>query len=236
MDDQNVVVVSQKDTENFWDKRFKKDWGEGKNPDPRFLSFIEKYHKEIGPKVLDIASGEGRHLIPMAEFGYKMTGLELSKVGIEVTKQKLKDSGLKVELVKGSFREMPFELEFFDTVFSTQAFNRNDWKGAKKTFSETARVLKKDGLFFLRVKSNSIPFDKNRGEITTLINEPIDPDFPIQDRGVTFSKEREIEKGIPSKEIIHAYSLSELRSLGRKYGLVIIELPLDKKREGEKGQ
>jgi len=232
----DTTKKDEEDTKNHWEGIFGKEGGYEKEPEPKLVAFEEKFKNEIGPKVLDVASGIGRHLVYMAGKGYKMTGLELTENGIKVANDKLKEKGLEAELVNGSFREMPFEKESFDTIYSTNAINRNDWQGAKKTFSNISRVLKDGGIFFLMVRSSSKPAESGRpNEKITIVNEPIDNDLPIEDKGVTFIKERTNEDGTTTKELIHAYSLEELTKLGNKYGLEIIEEPIDEARDGGKG-
>lgn len=198
----------------LWDKKLKKGWGEGKQPERRFLEFIEKYKSEIGPNILDIGSGEGRQLMPLTNAGYNVTGFDYSKEGLEKTKKKQAKEKTDANLVRGNFHDLPFKDNVYDTVISIQAMQHNNWQGAEAAFSEAARVLKPGGLFFLRVNS-----EKNARQG----NETI-----IKDKGVTWSRD---EDGSPG--IHHSFSFKELKELADKYNLDIEPGAIDEKRAGD---
>ncbi len=52
-------------------------------------------------RVLDIACGTGPHLARLAERGYQMTGLDLSRRNIQFLRERLADKGLGAELIVG---------------------------------------------------------------------------------------------------------------------------------------
>ncbi|MDI6778511.1 MAG: class I SAM-dependent methyltransferase [Patescibacteria group bacterium] len=208
---------------NFWENKFKKGWGEGKRPDQRLLEFIEKHGDEIGPRILDIGSGGGRNLVPLAIPGREMTGLELTEKGLMMTKNKLREEGRRAELVRGDFHNLPFSNGAFDTVISVQTMMHTDWNGVEAAFAEACRVLKPNGLFFLRVKSDAAALRPEE----KLANDS---------RG---KSTKEITAG---GEIVlhHLFNLEELRDLAEKNNLEIVGEPRDEKKivDGiiEKGQ
>jgi len=202
------------DSGEIWEKKFKKGWGEAKRPEPHLLEFFEKYKDEIGPKILDIGSGEGRHLIPFAKAGYDLTGLELTEKGIEITQNKQNQEKTKAKLVRGNFHNLPFKDNVYDTVISTQAMQHNIWRGAEAAFAEAARVLKPNGLFFLRVNS-----DKNA------IPESAEM---IKDKGQTWVRDEEGKSGVH-----HSFSLDEFEELANKFNLEIEPGYVDEKKAGD---
>ncbi|MBT4277150.1 class I SAM-dependent methyltransferase [Candidatus Falkowbacteria bacterium] len=207
---QSDVAITRKD----WENRYQKSWGGGR--DFVFEDFLKKYKTKLGPKILDIGSGEGRHMLQLAQAGFNVVGLELTKTGIETANKKLKARKLHANLVLGDAHDLPFVNQYFDSVVSIQVFQFNDWKGAELCFSETNRVLKKKGLFFLRVKS-------------TTAKVPAVNKLVKNDRGATYRT--------PEGNKAHFFTAKELFCLGKKNGLKIIQEPIDltpnKKEQGQ---
>jgi SAM-dependent methyltransferase len=203
-----------------WDERHEKGWTESKDgPEPRFLEFIEKHKDEIGPRILDIGSGGGRHLIPLRQMGYEVTGLEISPKGLKENKYRLEETGLAedgqgINLVRGSFKRLPFNNESFDTAMSIQVLHNNDWPGAVQAFKEAARVLKPGGLFFIRVRS--------------VMNKPKEGEVIVDDeRGRTWITAEPGEGG--ATETMHDFTLEELQDLAKENDLEIIDEPVDER-------
>lgn len=209
-----------------WDERHKIGWGIDESggerkPESRVIEFFETQKGKI-ETVLDIACGNGRHVVPLAQMGFKVSGVDFSSAGLEKTKEKLETKNLSAILKEGNFHSLPFSNESFEATLSTNAINRNDWAGAKVTFKEIARVLKPDGVFYLRVRSLSKTIYKPDEEVK-VIEEPEDPEFNIKNHGITFSK----RKDNLEEPKMHAYSDEELVALGEYAGLEVIRKPVD---------
>jgi len=200
----------------FWEQKHIDGWGEGRAPEKRLLEFVEKYRDQMGTKLIDLGSGKGRHIIPLAEAGFDVTGVELTRGGIEESRKQLEEANLEAELVQGDYHDLKFDAESFDSAISVQSFQFNDWEGAEKSFSEVSRVLKPGGLFFLRVRS---------------LNRAI-PDSAefIDDTGVTFSVKTD-----QGEAIYHNFSLEEIQELAEKNNMEIIEEPFEEGRILEDG-
>jgi SAM-dependent methyltransferase len=66
---------------------------------------FKRYARRPVRRVLDIACGTGPHLVRLAERGYRMTGLDLSRRNIEFLGERLADKGLSGELVVGDMTD-----------------------------------------------------------------------------------------------------------------------------------
>ena len=111
-------------------------------PDEEFL--IKKYFKP-GDSVLDLACGMGRTTLLLHEMGYKVRGVDLSDVFIEITKRRLPYLDLRVgsydhiEEPDASFSNILISLNGIDLAFpATQRL---------QALRECARVLKPGGIF-----------------------------------------------------------------------------------------
>ena len=200
----NKKLNNSEITKKDWEIRYRKGWGGGR--DYVFEDFLKKYKSKLGNKILDVGSGEGRHVLKLAKEGFDVVGLELTKTGTETAYKKLKRQKLNAFLVLGDSHNLPFIDEYFDSVISIQVFQFNNWTGAKSCFSEVGRVLKKRGLFFLRVKSTAAKVPKEN----ILIKN---------DKGATYKT--------PKGNIAHFYTLKELESLGKKNNMKILDEPID---------
>ena len=65
-----------------------------------------------GGKILDMGAGTGRLSIPLAEKGYQVTAVEISKEMCAVLKEKAKKAGVKIQIVnKDMTADLKFEVE-----------------------------------------------------------------------------------------------------------------------------
>lgn len=203
----------------YWENEFTEGWKNGYKPNPQLLDFLRHYQGEIGPEILDIGSGDGRHLVLMSGMGYRLTGLELTGSGISATRCRLLDRHLDARLEQGDFHRLPFSDQQFDTVVSIQALHYNNWEGAIQSFSEASRVLKTNGLFFFRARS-----EKGHWRIT---------DQKIEGQGINRLEKRGEKKFVV---MVHDYTRPELDFLAMKHGLEIVGNPIDEDSDGRPGQ
>ncbi|MFW6227725.1 MAG: class I SAM-dependent methyltransferase, partial [Bacteroidota bacterium] len=111
---------------------------------------------ELSPedKILDLACGQGRHVLELARRGYKnLFGLDRSHYLINKAKQINAAEGLPVTFREGDARKLPFPTDNFDVVMilgnSFGYFERID--DDIKILKEVLRVLKPNGKFLLDV-------------------------------------------------------------------------------------
>ena len=101
-----------------------------------------------GVHVLDLGAGFGgtaRYLVK--RYGCRVTALNISEAENERNRRMNREQGVadRIEVVDGSFEELPFEDERFDVVWSQDAFlHSSDRAGVLR---EASRVLASDGEF-----------------------------------------------------------------------------------------
>lgn len=81
------------------------------------LSAVELAEIQPGAEVLDCPCGFGRHAIPLAEAGYLVTGLDRSETLLAEAVRRRGDAE-RPKLVRGDYRELPFEDGSFDAVLN----------------------------------------------------------------------------------------------------------------------
>lgn len=115
-------------------------------------------------RVLDVGSGTGGPAIHIAAAtGCRMTGVEITEVGVEVSRRLLDEAGLgdRVAFVQGDGMAMPFEDASFDAVISMNVMNVFEDKVA--LFREVRRLLRPGGRWaFL---SGTFDFDEGDDDI-----------------------------------------------------------------------
>jgi len=136
-----------------WDKIFKK-YGKvftGTQEDiPKIAKIFKKYDVK---KILDLGCGTGRHIIYFAKSGFDVYGVDISKEGINITKERLKKEKLQANLKIGSiYEKLPYKDSLFDAVISTNVVHHEKIKNIRKAIREIERVLKPKGLIFITVR------------------------------------------------------------------------------------
>lgn len=98
-----------------------------------------------GAEILDSPCGFGRHSIPLADAGYRVTGIDRSSTQLAEAKRRAGEREWP-RFLEADYRELPFEEASFDTVLNL--FSSLGYRGEDETrlvFSELRRVLRPDG-------------------------------------------------------------------------------------------
>jgi SAM-dependent methyltransferase len=96
-------------------------------------------------EILDAPGGFGRHSIPLAEAGFRVTSLDRSAVQQDEGRRRAGDAEWP-RFVRADFRELPFDVGSFDAVlclFSSIGYRGED--ADRQTFGEFLRVLRPAG-------------------------------------------------------------------------------------------
>jgi SAM-dependent methyltransferase len=80
--------------------------------DPAFLAAqlacLERAFSGVSGPLLDAGCGTGRHLVPLAERGYRVIGVDVSPAMLGVARASLTETGLASSLVRGDLCSLPF--------------------------------------------------------------------------------------------------------------------------------
>jgi len=114
--------------------------------DVEFL--IERLGLQPGMRVLDLCCGQGRHAIPLAMRGLKVTGQDLSPELIAHSERAARTAGVSLELVRRDMREIPWTAEFDAIVNLYTAFGYfEDDRDNFRVLEGVAGALKPGGRF-----------------------------------------------------------------------------------------
>ncbi len=107
-----------------------------------------------GDTLLDLACGQGRHLIELKSRGnYNLYGIDRSRYLIQRAKNKSKKKGLPIHFKEGDARKLPYPTDTFDFVTnlgnSFGYFETPD--DDRKVLKEVLRVLKPGGVFLMEI-------------------------------------------------------------------------------------
>ena len=116
--------------------------------------FIKPYLARLpaGARVLDGGCGAGEWTIALSREGFETTGLDISQALIS----RLQERFPKQRFVRGDLRDLPFEADSFDALFSWGAFEHFEI-GLAPCLAEACRVLKPGGWLFV-----TVPFANRR--------------------------------------------------------------------------
>ncbi len=96
---------------------------EGRHYDQRYkvitedIPFWIRRAEEFGDPILELAIGTGRVAIPLAENGFKVTGLDLSESMMLMGKRKAEQAGVEIEWIKSDIRNFHLGRKFSLIIF-----------------------------------------------------------------------------------------------------------------------
>ncbi|EAK0492680.1 class I SAM-dependent methyltransferase, partial [Campylobacter upsaliensis] len=141
---------------SFWEQIFsKKEWG--KYPSESVIRFIARnfYNAKDRNKIsiLELGLGTGANLWFCAREGFKVSGIEWSKTGVERFKTRLKDENLSTQIAQleiGDYLEKldNFKDESFDAWLDSYSLAYNDIEKTKQIIEKAVKKLKVGGKFF----------------------------------------------------------------------------------------
>jgi 2-polyprenyl-3-methyl-5-hydroxy-6-metoxy-1,4-benzoquinol methylase len=98
-------------------------------------------------KILDMGCGDGALTYLVAREGYDVTGIDNSKEGIEIAKNKFIEYHLEPKFILSDVIDTELETEKYDVIFSSDVIEH--LVVPEKIVAEAHRLLKSDGTFIL---------------------------------------------------------------------------------------
>ncbi|HVF69596.1 MAG TPA: class I SAM-dependent methyltransferase [Xanthomonadales bacterium] len=139
-DVKKIVETYNKTAEHYAKSR------QGKEPKEELAKFI-KLVKPHG-KVLDVGCAAGRDSRILKDAGFDVTGMDLSEELLKIAKTQNPD----VEFILTDMRILPFGKNFFDGIWACAVLHHLDKAEMASTVQEFKRVLKTNGILFIKTK------------------------------------------------------------------------------------
>jgi len=194
----------------FWDERAAR-WRPEGQPHSFFTDFLKEHRQELGTEALDIGCGRGIYVIPLAEQGFNVHGVDISENMLKRTEAEAEKLGLQdnVHLANANTRQLPFGNESMDFAISFGVLHFNDWKGINESLNEINRVLRPGQYFMLQVRSaNDTERERTKIEDTPGGFIAVSPNDPQQIK-------------------IHYFTREGLINLAQQHGFDIVQGPTE---------
>jgi len=176
-----------------WDQILLRKEYHPEGPDGIVVDLISILARRRAERVLDLGCGAGRHVMYLAESGFKTYGADVSDTGLRLTKKRLESRKMEAEIIKSDMKSIPYIQSCFDAVVCVQTIYHQTLKGIQETVSEIHRTLKEGGLLLANFHSKrSSKYGKG-----------------IEVEEDTFMQENGPEKGV----LHHFFDENELRKL-----------------------
>ena len=122
-----------------WNERFKrKEFALGKEPNP----FLKKYiHLLPKGKALDIASGEGRNAVLLAQQGFEVDAVDISGKGLKKAQKLAREQGVKIKTFLVDLDQYQIEKERYDLIANFYFLKRRFIPKIKKGIKKGGKVI-----------------------------------------------------------------------------------------------
>ncbi|MFX1281551.1 MAG: class I SAM-dependent methyltransferase [Promethearchaeota archaeon] len=129
-----------------------------------FLWYIRS--NSIGNRILDCgAGGSDPKLAFFKENGFEVYGIDISEDQIKGAIEYSERNNVKLNIIKGDMRKIPYNSDFFDYIYSYNSIFHLSKKDSGIAVIEMHRVLKKNGLCYLNFLSVDDKWSKEGDEI-----------------------------------------------------------------------
>ncbi len=189
-----------------WDSLYKEKGIVQKEPSKRVIEAVDFFKKEGLERILDLGCGTGRHTIYLLKQGFQVYGCDSSESALKISSEILTE----IDFRQCDMTSLPYKDCFFDGVLCNFVIEHGKVENIKKAISEMDRILRKEGVLFLRVPSTKHPEYLTGREIepNTKINiDSIDGDMPHH--YFTEEEMREFFKGYEIIKLHHFEGASE---------------------------
>lgn len=120
-------------------------WDTGISP-PELFEFIKNHQPG---RAIDIGCGTGTNVITLATAGWNVTGVDFAPRAIKLAKQKIKQSGIRAELLVGDATRLNGVSGPFDLALDLGCFHGLSKEDRMKYLDQLDRILAPSGFWLL---------------------------------------------------------------------------------------
>lgn len=131
-------------------------WNAG-GPDEDLVRLVSSGRIPVG-QALEIGVGPGHDAVYLIQQGFHVISIDISPSAITLARANASAQGLFAFFQQGDIRAIPVEDGFIDFAHDRGCFHVLDTQDQPQAVNEIARVLRKKGLFLLRVFSDKEPY------------------------------------------------------------------------------
>lgn len=140
-----------------YDERYQRVYEAGarlwrsEKPTKELLDFLVSPFAPKSGKVIEFGCGEGVDSCYLAQKGYEVLGIDISKAAVEKAKKVAQNQGVSVEFLVGNVTSLSYlQLEFFDFAVDIRCLHMLINEQHRRDYlKEAHRLLKKNAVFFL---------------------------------------------------------------------------------------
>jgi SAM-dependent methyltransferase len=109
----SLEYVRKMSKAEYWDDAFKSAWGFRTLPNQLLVDTV----KGVRPgTALDLATGQGRNSVFLATQGWKTTGVDVSKVGLELAREQAAKKNVKLDAIEADMEQWDLGKDKWDLV------------------------------------------------------------------------------------------------------------------------
>ncbi len=138
-----------------WGKIFAAPEMQRLKPNPEFLALLPELKQAGVRRVLDAGCGVGRQLVPLAQQGFQVVGVDREAAALRLLQQNLAAAAVPAALLLADLRRLPVADGRFELVVSINVINHGDAATFRDYCRELDRVLGVGGHLFINVSPRS---------------------------------------------------------------------------------
>lgn len=195
-------------------------------PLTRDIDFFLEMAERFGDPILELGCGTGRLLLPLAEAGYKITGLDISSGMLNILKEKLATKSAeevkRASLVHGDFQDYSLDEEFrFIFIAFNTFYHSLTLEDQESTLRSAHKHLQDEGRLCIAV------FNPNLDYITSTKQGALTHDFTYHDeeRGLTLSR-FSVSTFQPFKQLLDVDFIYDVIEGGNKFERHLVHFQL----------